>query len=138
MLFIFSYLFVKVRSAPVSLRLIKEKLRLWPRRRIVWTETASLLTAQKRLEIEVEIDRTALAAEMNNNANGALHLGVIGNGTIENGEGKEKGEIGEILNSKTETVGGEADMELEPPQPKEDPMVDYTDEFGRVRTMRQR
>lgn len=48
----------------------------------------------------------------------------------ENGEGKETGEI-------TKDGNDDQDMEVEA-QPKEDVMVDFTDEFGRVRTMLQR
>ncbi|CAN0482267.1 unnamed protein product, partial [Ectocarpus sp. 8 AP-2014] len=75
---------------------------------------------------------------------------VAAAGTAVDKEGAENGEItaGDIKAGKDDNSGGEegkktggaaagdADMEVEPP-PKEDVMVDYTDEFGRVRQMLQ-
>lgn len=68
---------------------------------------------------------------------------IDGSGTNTNGvgdgigEGKEHGEINGDEGQKRDSNDAGDDMELEAP-PKEDPIVDYTDEFGRVRTMRQR
>lgn len=58
-----------------------------------------------------------------------------GDAAPESGEVHENGEI--AVKSKEGVEEGEADVTIQLP-PKEDPMVDYTDEFGRVRTMRQR
>lgn len=73
-------------------------------------------------------------APPHNNGNGAaaastaaLDIAATNGNSADNGGGEENGEI--TLNKE--------DMKIEPP-PKEDLMVDYTDEFGRVRTMRQR
>lgn len=69
--------------------------------------------------------------------NGSSQAGV-GNGDAasENGDGHENGEI-TLSGSKSRREEGEADVEVQQP-PKEDLMVDFTDEFGRVRTMLQR
>lgn len=53
------------------------------------------------------------------------------------GRNEEHGEVNGGGEPKKDAGNGEDDMELDGP-PKDDPMVDYTDEFGRVRTMRQR
>lgn len=74
------------------------------------------------------------------NDNGSADAAGNGDAAAENGLGKENGEIVTNADKKKKEEGeegGEADMEIEPP-PKEDVMVDYTDEFGRVRTMLQR
>lgn len=62
-----------------------------------------------------------------NGSSGTRHGGRAGNGEMA-GEKSKEDEEGEE---------GEHKMEIQQ-RPKEDPMVDYTDEFGRVRTMRQR
>ena len=69
--------------------------------------------------------------------NGSSQAGV-GNGDApsENGDGHENGEI-TVGSGKSRREEGEADVEVQQP-PKEDVMVDFTDEFGRVRTMLQR
>ena len=68
---------------------------------------------------------------------GATDKAGVGNGDAppENGDGHENGEI--TVSSKSRREEGEADVEVQQP-PKEDLMVDFTDEFGRVRTMLQR
>lgn len=62
----------------------------------------------------------------------------VGNGDAasDTGDGHENGEI-TVSGSKSRREEGEADVEAQRP-PKEDVMVDFTDEFGRVRTMLQR
>lgn len=64
--------------------------------------------------------------------------GNVGNGfaASENADGHENGEITASSSNKPKREDGEAEAEQRPP--KEDVMVDYTDEFGRVRTMLQR
>lgn len=54
-----------------------------------------------------------------------------------NGASNEHGKVNGDGGPQNDNEGAGDDMELEAP-PKEDPMVDYTDEFGRVRTMKQR
>ncbi|CAN0230256.1 unnamed protein product, partial [Ectocarpus sp. 4 AP-2014] len=62
--------------------------------------------------------------------NGEITAGDIKPGKDDRNSGGEEGK-------KTGgAAAGDADMEVEPP-PKEDVMVDYTDEFGRVRQMLQ-
>lgn len=77
-------------------------------------------------------------ADNNRDANKGNGETAVSAGKEDNGDGKEHGEInGEADGTKKDGGAGDDDMEIEPP-PKEDPMVDYTDEFGRIRTMRQR
>lgn len=95
-----------------------------------------------------------VAGTSNGNATAAATTSGPGNGemtaagTAVEKEGAENGEItaGDIKAGKDDKnsggeegkkAAGDADMEVEPP-PKEDVMVDYTDEFGRVRQMLQR
>lgn len=66
--------------------------------------------------------------------------GAEGNGSLEARLGG-RGAIGEMAGekSKEDEEGEEGEHKMEVQQrPKEDPMVDYTDEFGRIRTIRQR
>ncbi|CBN76638.1 hypothetical protein Esi_0000_0382 [Ectocarpus siliculosus] len=78
-----------------------------------------------------EVAAAGTAVEKEGAENGEITAGDIKAGKDDENSGGEEGK-------KTGgAAAGDADMEVEPP-PKEDVMVDYTDEFGRVRQMLQR
>lgn len=105
------------------------------------TDDAPLATGPTTQENGV----TEVDAKMENNSAADTHKANNGNGNgngiAETRSGNDKEPNGEASKSIEEEGAvkeeeGE-DMEIEPP-PKPDVMVDYTDEFGRVRTMLQR
>lgn len=81
-------------------------------------------------------------AAVNGGNNSNDHTASNGNGATPSADGTS-GDVGKKENGQMESKEEGAvdddgeDMEIEAP-PKPDPMVDYTDEFGRVRTMLQR
>lgn len=93
----------------------------------------------------MENDSSTLApgdAAVNGGSINNDHTASNGNGTTTtvdgaSGDGSKK-ENGQVESKEEGAVEDDGeDMDIEPP-PKPDPMVDYTDEFGRVRTMLQR
>ncbi|CAN0562658.1 unnamed protein product, partial [Ectocarpus sp. 12 AP-2014] len=77
-----------------------------------------------------EVAAAGAAVDKEGAENGEITAGDIKPGKDDKNSGGEEGK-------KTGgAAAGDADMEVEPP-PKEDVMVDYTDEFGRVRQMLQ-
>lgn len=83
-------------------------------------------------EVKMENNSASDAHKVNNGSGNS-------NGIAETGGGDDKEPNGEAAKMTEEegAVKEDEDMEIEPP-PKPDVMVDYTDEFGRVRTMLQR
>lgn len=95
----------------------------------------------KPVEADASNGTAAITAVGDQGSGGAVEKegGENGEITLDEKDGKSKDVAGDgEEKAKTEEPAAKkADMEVEPP-PKEDVVVDYTDEFGRVRQMLQR